>query len=525
MRSRVDSDKIPDGVRGTITAASRRAIPADANFRQAAGQFAAEGDDTWGHGPGWHPPADTDFQLGTPHVHLVGGPGQPDAPPETAETETEGPETAETGAGETDNPLHVSPRQFSSLTPQQVGSIIDRHMDAYGRPGASQEERQHALNQALEAAYLYQLSTSGLWSGAGNGSGFDRISARLGAAGASADSPDRTALTTAQSRAQEVFASGAALQVRHLNSEGINLGSRLYELQAGLANPATREDDIREAASYYPLSEQRGADWLTGLAMRVVIEHAGYGSEYRTAQDEVNREVQEQQRRWVTAFNDASIAERAEMYGPRLVTDMAMGFLTARLMRSRTILWAPMRGAEFRRASVVLPETPFPTRTRPTGRVGIPFGTPEALEGSALTRTDLRLQNESLFGAARARFRVILDPTENRVNGRPVLTPEDLERQGLRRRARPDALIEGRVFDVYSPWADSAENIAKVIFDKVESGQANRILLNLSRSRVRLQDLRAALRADLQRRGANLREVLVRDRRGRFISLFPFTAH
>ena len=45
----------------------------------------------------------------------------------------------------------------------------------------------------------------------------------------------------------------------------------------------------------------------------------------------------------------------------------------------------------------------------------------------------------------------------------------------------PDYLIEGEVFDCYTPQnLNSARGIASVIQGKIDSGQTNRIILNLS---------------------------------------------
>jgi hypothetical protein len=206
-----------------------------------------------------------------------------------------------------------------------VRGAVDRHMNA------------HNLDAALEAAYLHQLSTSSMFN-AGDHSGFDRIKQNLDAAGVGADSPDRRALAAAQDRANDIWQTGAARLVRHANEIGVNLGSLLYELQAGLENPATRGDHIRDAANYFMHSQGTGADTLIHTAMRAVIEHH-YRGEYAAAEGEATRALEEQQRSWAHTFNHASIADRYKMLGGSAAIAMSLlGGGRARALRSNYLL-------------------------------------------------------------------------------------------------------------------------------------------------------------------------------------------
>ncbi len=192
-----------------------------------------------------------------------------------------------------DNPLGVPPNKFSSLTPDQVRGIVDRHMDTYDQhmrastTGTQDEQQAHrkiaqlALDEALEAAYLYKISSE-----KGDNSGFDQVNKRLGES-----SPDRAVVTTAQNRAQEILSDkntffhkdGIANEVWRLNEKGFNLGSQLYRLQEGLENPASRQDAINFAAGYYYNSAKTDFDGSTGRAMERLAGNKGYKKEYDSA--------------------------------------------------------------------------------------------------------------------------------------------------------------------------------------------------------------------------------------------------
>ena len=84
---------------------------------------------------------------------------------------------------------------------------------------------------------------------------------------------------------------------------------------------------------------------------------------------------------------------------------------------------------------------------------------------------------------------------------------------------KPDYRIEGQIFDNYAPSSDNARNIATNIKDdKVTSGQADRIVLNLADSAVDLDKMRAQLR-DWPIEG--LQEVILIDRQGNVLHFYP----
>lgn len=82
----------------------------------------------------------------------------------------------------------------------------------------------------------------------------------------------------------------------------------------------------------------------------------------------------------------------------------------------------------------------------------------------------------------------------------------------------PDYLIEGEVFDCYAPTASNARSISTGIAKKVESGQTDRVILNLSDSNVDVAAMRKQLN-DWPIDG--LQEVTVIDKAGNIISLYP----
>ncbi|MGK7905373.1 MAG: hypothetical protein AB4352_29005 [Hormoscilla sp.] len=113
-------------------------------------------------------------------------------------------------------------------------------------------------------------------------------------------------------------------------------------------------------------------------------------------------------------------------------------------------------------------------RTRPSGEPGgVPSGTPTRIEpkdDAETTRGTMR-ENETAGFLASIGYNV---------EQRPSVTG----------RKKPDYKIEGRIFDCYAPITDKAYNIADLIREKVERGQADRIVLNLDDSEVDIEELR-----------------------------------
>jgi hypothetical protein len=101
------------------------------------------------------------------------------------------------------------------------------------------------------------------------------------------------------------------------------------------------------------------------------------------------------------------------------------------------------------------------------------------LEGSAEKRQALHRENESAKALAAAGY----DIEQN-----PPTTPNG---------KNPDYLIQGELWDCYSPTGTSSRTIHKAIYDKVgkneEDRQAKRIVLNLDGSTVNPAEIRSRL--------------------------------
>ena len=96
-------------------------------------------------------------------------------------------------------------------------------------------------------------------------------------------------------------------------------------------------------------------------------------------------------------------------------------------------------------------------------------------------------ENTAAKWLARLGFDVHQQPTV----GRRLLQGSDLKARGLSELANPDLLINGRVFDVYSPTRPSARNIWTHIKDeKLKAGQTRRIVVNITDSAVDVKALR-----------------------------------
>lgn len=147
--------------------------------------------------------------------------------------------------------------------------------------------------------------------------------------------------------------------------------------------------------------------------------------------------------------------------------------------------------------------------TLPTGELGgRPTGPPTR------TRNDiaLRRENEAAETLAGKGYRVEQNPK--------VTTNPDYEGTTITQDGNPDYLIEGRIFDCYSPTTANAGNIVGTVAGKVNKGQAARIVLNLSGSEVEVSALTAAIERDAGIQLAHLQELLVITRSGEVVRLF-----
>jgi hypothetical protein len=145
---------------------------------------------------------------------------------------------------------------------------------------------------------------------------------------------------------------------------------------------------------------------------------------------------------------------------------------------------------------ITKPIRPLDPNARPGGR-------PTRLDpdDDAETTRGKQRENESAIDFARAGYDVYQNPPP-KPNGK-----------------QPDLLIGGKYFDVAAPSTGNARNIAtNSIQSKVDSGQADRIILNLKDSPVSLDAMRAQL---YNWPIPGLKEVIAIDKQGNLVRLYP----
>jgi hypothetical protein len=144
--------------------------------------------------------------------------------------------------------------------------------------------------------------------------------------------------------------------------------------------------------------------------------------------------------------------------------------------------------------------------TRPTGEVG---GMPTGTRSTALPNAEagfkegIRLENEAADALANRGFKV-----HQLADGE--LSPAEMRMRGLTPGKNPDFLIEGKVYDAYSPEGGLSA-VYSGIKDKVASGQSTNIVLNLGRTSASRAEIENYLR---QNPVANVEEVLIIGRDG-----------
>jgi hypothetical protein len=141
-------------------------------------------------------------------------------------------------------------------------------------------------------------------------------------------------------------------------------------------------------------------------------------------------------------------------------------------------------------------------RTEPTGPKGAkPGGTRTSNKPNAdsLTKRSLELENKAADTLANAGYRVEQNPK----------VPGD---------KKPDYLVEGEIFDCYSPNSSDARHIINQVNRKVGEGQADRIVLNLEDSGVTRHELREALS---QYGSPDLKEIILIDQNSNIVRFFP----
>ena len=100
-------------------------------------------------------------------------------------------------------------------------------------------------------------------------------------------------------------------------------------------------------------------------------------------------------------------------------------------------------------------------------------------------------------------YDVVQNPT---VGPNPPLTPERLGEFGLDPDRNPDLLVNGRVFDTYTPVKDDPVSVRRGIQDKIDKKQTHRVVVDLRATTQTAESVRAALRDDPVQ---GLREVLI----------------
>lgn len=130
-----------------------------------------------------------------------------------------------------------------------------------------------------------------------------------------------------------------------------------------------------------------------------------------------------------------------------------------------------------------------------------PGGPPTRIRDNddAATKRSLQRENESAQILARNGYDVEQNPS----------VPGD---------KNPDYTIEGKVFDNYAPSGSNPRNIAANIQEKIDSGQTERVVLNLTDSNVDADALRTQLR-DWPIEG--LKEIVVIDKNGNVVNFYP----
>ncbi len=107
-----------------------------------------------------------------------------------------------------------------------------------------------------------------------------------------------------------------------------------------------------------------------------------------------------------------------------------------------------------------------------TGRPGgSPTGVPERIraQDDAAAARSLQRQNESADTLAALGYDV---------EQRPTVRPSD----GLGDDKHPDLRLGGEIFDVYAPSTDKVRNVISEMTKKVEKGQTQRLVVNITDS-------------------------------------------
>jgi len=149
----------------------------------------------------------------------------------------------------------------------------------------------------------------------------------------------------------------------------------------------------------------------------------------------------------------------------------------------------------------------------------------EAAEKAA-RRTTPSGQKGGNPGGKRTKIEKNADPEEVRSLTRENEAADKLANEGYKveqnplsqGKKNPDYRIEGEIFDCYSPKSSNARHIIDTVDGKVGTGQADRIVLNLTDSDVAVEALQRELS---QSPVGNLKELMVLTKDGKIVHLFP----
>ena len=137
-----------------------------------------------------------------------------------------------------------------------------------------------------------------------------------------------------------------------------------------------------------------------------------------------------------------------------------------------------------------------PGLTQPTGPInGVPSGqrSTSAAEATSIQKAQIDSENQVADMLAIAGYQTVQSPTQG---ANPVVTPERMQAEGLNPDKNPDLLVEGRIYDTYTPVQDSTGSIVNGIKSKIVDEQTQRVVVDLRDTTQTTSSLRAALRVN-----------------------------
>jgi Contact-dependent growth inhibition CdiA C-terminal domain len=158
------------------------------------------------------------------------------------------------------------------------------------------------------------------------------------------------------------------------------------------------------------------------------------------------------------------------------------------------------------------PKPTVPSQTRPSGKAGgKPTGTPATNKPNARPdfKRGIARENESAQALAGHGYKV---------EQQPKVSPEKMKELGLKPGKNPDYMVEGKVFDGYAPTSPNINGVRSGVVDKINKGQADRVVVNLADTNVSSGSLRQSLKDNPP---PGLKEVITIDQNGVIHRTFP----